>query len=186
MSRIRGIIHARKANKATAKRYFTASETDWEHLHDLEVEGIDDSDIPEPTPEQFARAVLRRGLTPVLPKHQVTLRLDVDVLSWFRAQGAGYQPPINQLLRAYDGGPSALRGLGVPQSSPAARGGDQGITALGCPTDGRACHATPLWRGAGVDLHRHPPPGIRTLGQGRNTGTPAFAAVEELGSKGIA
>lgn len=34
-------------------------------------------------------------------KKQVTLRLDADVLEWFRAQGRGYQTQINALLRAY-------------------------------------------------------------------------------------
>ena len=78
-----------------------ASETDWERLRSLADEDIDTSDIPEPTPEQFARAVVRKGLKPVLPKQQVTLRLDAEVLAWFRAQGGGYQTRINQLLRAY-------------------------------------------------------------------------------------
>ena len=45
--------------------------------------------------------MLRRGLMPVLSKRQMTLRLDADVLAWFRNQGAGYQTRINQLLRAY-------------------------------------------------------------------------------------
>jgi uncharacterized protein (DUF4415 family) len=34
-------------------------------------------------------------------KQQVTLRLDADVLDWFRARGRGYQTQINALLRAY-------------------------------------------------------------------------------------
>lgn len=29
------------------------------------------------------------------------MRLDVDVLNWFKAQGQGYQTRINKLLRAY-------------------------------------------------------------------------------------
>jgi uncharacterized protein (DUF4415 family) len=62
---------------------------------------IDLSDSPEGTPEQFARAVLRRGLQPIPPKQQITLRVDSDVLDWFRARGAGYQTQINALLRAY-------------------------------------------------------------------------------------
>jgi uncharacterized protein (DUF4415 family) len=32
---------------------------------------------------------------------QVTLRLDSDVLDWFKAQGRGYQTQINALLKAY-------------------------------------------------------------------------------------
>jgi len=62
---------------------------------------IDFSDIPPMTPEMFAKAVVRSGLKPTLPKEQITLRLDADVLQWFRAQGAGYQTQINALLRAY-------------------------------------------------------------------------------------
>ena len=64
-------------------------------------EDIDYSDIPPMTPEMLARSVLRVGLKPVLRKSQVTLRVDTDVLEWFRALGAGYQTQINSLLRAY-------------------------------------------------------------------------------------
>lgn len=78
-----------------------ASLTDWERLAALRDEDLDTSDIPEPTPEQFARAVLRKGLKPVPRKRQVTLRLDAEVLDWFKAQGKGYQSRINALLRAY-------------------------------------------------------------------------------------
>src|SRR4051794_32309191 len=34
-------------------------------------------------------------------KTQLTLRLDADVLDWFRAQGLGYQTRINAVLRTY-------------------------------------------------------------------------------------
>lgn len=64
-------------------------------------EEIDLSDNPELTPEMFARAVARHGLRPAPRKQQVTLRLDADVLEWFRSQGRGYQTMINRLLRAY-------------------------------------------------------------------------------------
>lgn len=49
----------------------------------------------------FARAVVRRGLQPVPHKAQVTLRVDSDVLTWFRNQGQGDQTKINALLQAY-------------------------------------------------------------------------------------
>jgi uncharacterized protein (DUF4415 family) len=62
---------------------------------------IDLSDNPEVTPEMFARAVLRKGLKPVGRKTQVTLRIDEDVLTWFKKQGRGYQTRINSLLKAY-------------------------------------------------------------------------------------
>ena len=62
---------------------------------------IDLADVPELAPEMFARAIVRRGLKPVARKSQLTLRLDQDVLEWFRKQGRGYQTQINTLLRAY-------------------------------------------------------------------------------------
>ena len=64
-------------------------------------EEIDLSDCPEVTPELFAKAVVRRGLPATPTETQVTLRLDSDVLEWFKSQGQGYQTQINQLLRAY-------------------------------------------------------------------------------------
>jgi uncharacterized protein (DUF4415 family) len=62
---------------------------------------IDLSDSPELTPEMFARAVVRRGLKPKGRKVQLTVRVDGEVLDWFRSQGRGYQTQINALLRAY-------------------------------------------------------------------------------------
>lgn len=62
---------------------------------------IDFSDLPRMTPAMFARAVVRRGLKVLPPKESLTLRLDADVLKWFRSQGKGYQTQINALLRAY-------------------------------------------------------------------------------------
>jgi uncharacterized protein (DUF4415 family) len=35
------------------------------------------------------------------PKEQVTVRLDRDVLRWFRSKGRGYQTRINAVLRSY-------------------------------------------------------------------------------------
>lgn len=64
-------------------------------------EDIDVSDLPEIPPERFARALVRKGLRPAMRKSQITLRVDSDVLDWFRAKGAGYQSQINAVLRAY-------------------------------------------------------------------------------------
>jgi len=35
------------------------------------------------------------------PKEPISLRVDRDVLSWFRAQGPGYQTRMNVVLRSY-------------------------------------------------------------------------------------
>ncbi len=84
--------------KATTSK---KSRTDWKRVDALKDEDIDLSDMPEVSPEMFAQAVVRRGLKPVPRKAQLTLRVDSDVLDWFRKQGQGYQTKINTLLRAY-------------------------------------------------------------------------------------
>jgi uncharacterized protein (DUF4415 family) len=45
--------------------------------------------------------VVRKGLKPVLPKASISLRLDADLLEWFKAKGPGYQTRINSVLRAF-------------------------------------------------------------------------------------
>jgi uncharacterized protein (DUF4415 family) len=78
----------------------TKSRTDFDRLGKMRDEDIDRSDAPELTPEMFAKAIVRRGLKP-RTKKQVTLRIDSDVLEWYKKQGRGYQTKINLLLRAY-------------------------------------------------------------------------------------
>lgn len=77
------------------------SQTDWKRVDAMPDEEIDLSDSPEITPAMFARGVVRRGLKPRGRKVQLTLRVDNDVLEWFKARGRGYQTQINALLRAY-------------------------------------------------------------------------------------
>jgi uncharacterized protein (DUF4415 family) len=77
------------------------SRTDWKRVDALRDDSIDFSDAPELTPEMFARAIVRRGLKPVARKKLLTLRIDSDVVEWYRSQGSGYQTRINALLRAY-------------------------------------------------------------------------------------
>jgi uncharacterized protein (DUF4415 family) len=60
-------------------------------------EEIDYSEIPELGDDFFRKAVLRMPE----PKSTVTIRLDRDVLDWFKKQGKGYQTRINALLRTY-------------------------------------------------------------------------------------
>jgi uncharacterized protein (DUF4415 family) len=58
---------------------------------------IDYSDIP-PLDEAFgARAVRGRFYRPV--KTSTTVRIDSDVLEWFKRQGKGYQTRMNAALR---------------------------------------------------------------------------------------
>lgn len=83
------------------KSILQKSETDWARLDAMNDEDIDFSDIPRTTPEFWANAIVRKGLKPVNHKDQLTLRIDHDVIEFFKEQGRGYQTKINQLLRAY-------------------------------------------------------------------------------------
>ena len=73
-----------------------SSKTDWSRLARQDDKDIDTTDIPELDQEFFRQAELR-----VPAKQAVTIRLDSDVLAWFKEQGSGYQTRINQLLRQY-------------------------------------------------------------------------------------
>ena len=78
------------------------SRTDVKRLKSMkDSEIVIDKEAPEWTPEMFARAIVRKGLKPVQPKTLLSLRVDTDVLEWFRAQGRGYQSRMNALLRAF-------------------------------------------------------------------------------------
>jgi uncharacterized protein (DUF4415 family) len=60
---------------------------------------------PEPSEEapvaEIVQDIARQPLPPAARKAAISLRLDADVLEWFRSQGPGYQTRINAVLRAY-------------------------------------------------------------------------------------
>jgi uncharacterized protein (DUF4415 family) len=58
---------------------------------------IDYSDIPPLDSEFFKKGELRMPKT----KPLISIRLDSDVLEWFKSQGAGYQTRMNAVLRMY-------------------------------------------------------------------------------------
>jgi uncharacterized protein (DUF4415 family) len=66
-------------------------------------------EIPELTAEWFASADQRRGGKLVRrgrpksddPKQLVSLRIDADVLRWFKRTGAGYQSRIGDVLKRH-------------------------------------------------------------------------------------
>lgn len=61
---------------------------------------IDYSDIPA-TDEEFWKGA--RVVQYVLKKEPITIRLDDDILAWFKktSKGKGYQTYINAVLRSY-------------------------------------------------------------------------------------
>ena len=80
----------------------TTSKTDWSRVHALKERDIVHSkEHPEATVRHIVRGVVRQGLKPVPPKAAISLRVDADVLDWFKSQGPGYQTRINAVLRAF-------------------------------------------------------------------------------------
>lgn len=74
-----------------------------ERLAHMRDEDIDFSDIPPLTDDFFKNAVRNPFYAKAL-KEQLTIRLDADVLDWFKRHakdGKGYQTDINKALRAY-------------------------------------------------------------------------------------
>lgn len=70
----------------------------WEHLKAMPDEEIDFSEIPLQTGGGWRRV---SELVPAENKQQITLRLDADVIEFFRATGRRYQSRINAALREY-------------------------------------------------------------------------------------
>ena len=73
------------------------SKTDWDRLDRMDDGKIDYSDIPETDEKFWKNAKL------VIPdqKAKISIRLDKDILEWFKAEGKGYQTKINAVLRSY-------------------------------------------------------------------------------------
>ena len=66
---------------------------------------------PEIDPAHIVRGIVRRGLKPQQAKESISLRVDFEVLGWFRAQGPGWQTRMNAVLRAYKEAASQVGGL---------------------------------------------------------------------------
>lgn len=81
----------------------TLSDAQGRELAALEAQAdqpIDTSDIPEITEEQWRLAQRGNLYRPL--KKSVTIRLDADVIEWFKEHAsAGYQTEINSVLRRH-------------------------------------------------------------------------------------
>jgi uncharacterized protein (DUF4415 family) len=85
--------------KEISKVYTAAQKRDLKALAAMKDEDIDLSDIPE----QLDWSGAKRGMFYKPIKQQLTLRLDADVVDWFKRQGEGYQTRINAVLRKHVG-----------------------------------------------------------------------------------
>ena len=71
--------------------------TDWERLRCEEAAGVE----PEKDPDEGEFDWSQAQITMPRPKQAVSVRLDADLLDFFRAQGKGYQARINAVLRSH-------------------------------------------------------------------------------------
>jgi uncharacterized protein (DUF4415 family) len=79
------------------------SEAQLRRLDAIRDDQIDTSDIPERTAEQLRNSTVYINLFPVpgTKKKSVTIRLDDDMVKWFKRQGKGWQTKMNWVLRLY-------------------------------------------------------------------------------------
>ena len=91
------------ANPRSVKPISTSpkSITDWARLGSSQAQGQPTEEHPEADLKYIVRGIVRRGLKPASSKALVSLRLDQDVLEWFKGQGPGYQTRMNAVLRAF-------------------------------------------------------------------------------------
>lgn len=91
-------VNGSRTKKSSSKR---GSGTDWGKLRRMRAASIRKGIAADPdanaTNENFWKTA--RVVMPA-PKEIVTIRLDADLLRWFR-QHPGYQTRINAILRAY-------------------------------------------------------------------------------------
>ena len=73
------------------------SRTDWGKVDKISDNEINYSEIPELNKRFWKEAKL------VMPenKTKVTIRLDNEVIDWFKSHGKGYQTKINAVLKSY-------------------------------------------------------------------------------------
>lgn len=83
------------ANKETIK---TDLKSTLKRLDAMKDEDIDYSDIPECDDDFFKNTII---MPPLFSKKSTTLRIDYEVLQWFKQLGKGYQTRINAVLKAY-------------------------------------------------------------------------------------
>ena len=78
-------------------------ESDWERVDALTEMQLEAAIASDPAWADIPRDWYKhaRSYYPREHKKQVTLRIDPDVLDWFKRQGRGYQTRINAALRAF-------------------------------------------------------------------------------------
>jgi len=90
-------------NETSIKRYSLEEirqlkgRTDWKALRRADALGLE----PEQDEDAFELDWTRAELVTPEPKKAISLRVDPDVLDFFKSQGPGYQTRMNAVLRAW-------------------------------------------------------------------------------------
>jgi uncharacterized protein (DUF4415 family) len=94
-------IVRRSARQIEALRRRGGSRTDWKKVDAMSEAGLEASIAADPDDvhEKLDWTKAVKALPP--PKQPVKLRVDADVLDWFRRTGKGYQTRMNNVLRAF-------------------------------------------------------------------------------------
>jgi uncharacterized protein (DUF4415 family) len=81
------------------------SKTDWARLdamtdEEITAAALDDPDA-QPLDDEFWRTARVLQAPIASPKKHTGIRIDTEVLDWFKRQGRGWQTRMNAVLRAY-------------------------------------------------------------------------------------
>ena len=96
------LFHFAKLLKMSKKSSSRTSRTDYQRVKAMKERDIKlTPEHPEADVKHIVRGIVRKGLKPLPPKTSISLRMDADILEWFKSQGAGYQTRINTVLRAF-------------------------------------------------------------------------------------
>ncbi len=88
----------RKATKQASVKLTAKQSAELKALQAMPDSQIDYSDVSHTKPDDWRGAAVGKFYRPI--KQQLTLRIDADVVEWFKRQGKGYQTRINELLRS--------------------------------------------------------------------------------------
>ena len=72
-------------------------QTDWERGRRERIAGIE----PEKGPDEGTFDWSKIQVTMPQPKKPISVRLDAEIIEFFKVQGKGYQTRINAVLRSY-------------------------------------------------------------------------------------
>ena len=77
--------------------------TDWERVDALTDEEIEQAVAEDPDAELLDAEWFRTAelVVPSAEKTRINIRLDEDIVAYFKEQGRGYQTRINDVLKAY-------------------------------------------------------------------------------------